>query len=898
MKAWMKTWAALCVALLTGWPMTAPAQATRTVPLAVPFVLAAGTAGNEGLVRIDNRSDRAGTVRLTAIDDTGERFGPVTLTLGARGAVNFRSRHLEQGNASKGLPVGVGDGEGDWRLELTTGLDVVSYAYVRTAEGFVSPMYDKVIVSEGKSARIPFFNPGSNTRRASLLRLINPGSEAAEVALLAIDDEGTEGGTVRLTLPAGVSRTLTAQELEAGGDGFEGSFGDGKGKWRLSVTSNVTIAVMNLLRSPSGLLGSLTKAGGGSLMLAADNSGLDGLVRIDNRTAQSGTVRLSGSDDTGRGYGPATLTIDAGAAVTLSSRDIEQGNASKGLPDGIGDGTGAWRLGYYSPDDLDIHLSTYIRAADGFLMAVTGYAPLNDVGYFNPGSNTRQISRLRLTPIRSGSPRVYERDDVTVSARDDAGEARGPVSLTLSEGSNPATPWRTLTAQDLEAGGEGFEGSFGDGEGKWRLSVRGGWERDFWSYIVGGGVRVKSLLVSPETGQLSDLSSAPDDHGDDPTTAAVFEVPFSTEGRLETGGDVDYFCFNAPREVLRVESPDTRSDTVVTLFRGNDVVNVDDDESSRSLLYAVNTKAGSRWCVQITNPEHSDAYTLRVENHSATNIVVPDPPVANESTRRVPLITRRVYESGEVHYNCFDVPRRGVFFVHVGTGEPDNTEITLDRNRRMLIGYYGNRSGEYQASRAIPYSEEEGIAANAREGSRWCLRLEAKYVRRNSFSDVAPYYWISIRSYPARIVDVPSATHIRRTETWRYFDSGGSTGEHEIVAERDGYQNVCFYTPEGGAFGIWTTAGASSDTSGSYGLLLKRSGLFTDRDYGSGPGDHFGFTVREAEADSFWCVRVHPSTNRRNIPGVGNEYRHDYTFHIRKDDVDTLRVGDVAGVTP
>ena len=889
MKTWMKTWAALCVALLTGWPMAAPAQATRTVPLAVPFVLAAGTAGNEGLVRIDNRSDRTGTVRITAIDDTGERFGPVSLTLGARGAVNFRSRHLEQGNASKGLPVGVGDGEGDWRLELETGLDVVSYAYVRTAEGFVSPMYDKVIVSEGKSARIPFFNPGSNTRRVSLLRLINPGSEAAEVALLAIDDEGTEGGPVRLTLPAGVSRTLTAQDLEAGGDAFEGSFGDGKGKWRLSVTSNVPIAVMNLLRSPSGLLGSLTKAGGGSLLLAADNSGLDGLVRIDNRTAQSGTVRLSGLDDTGRRRGPATLTIDAGAAVTLSSRDIEQGNASKGLPDGIGDGTGAWSLVYDSPDDLDIHLSTYIRAADGFLMAVTGYAPFDDVGYFNPGSNTRQISRLRLTPIRSGSPRVYERDDVTVSARDDAGDARGPVRLTLSEGSNPATPWRTLTAQELEAGGEGFEGSFGDGEGKWRLSVRGGWERDFWRYIVGGGVRVKSLLVSPETGHLSDLSSAPDDHGDDPTTAAVFEVPFSTEGRLETGGDVDYFCFNAPREVLRVESPDTRSDTVVTLFRGNDVVNVDDDESSRSLLYAVNTQAGSRWCVQITNPEHSDAYTLSVENHSATNVVVPPTPIVKPSFRGVgnpndvfePVMTRRVHSTG-VHYSCFDVPNAGILRVDVDGVYPDNTGFTFTER---LIGYYGNRPGERQASRGFFYGH---MAANDRAGRRWCLRIEVGDVRRNRFSDVSPYYEVTIRSYPARVVGVPSTTHLR----WNYvsYHNEDSITPYEMLEDR-----FCFYAPEEGAMGIWTNSAASSDTRGTFGYLLGRSGLFIDNDSGSGPGGrHLGFTVRGAEAGSFWCVRVDPNTRRR-VFDDRSEYRHDYTFHIRKDDVDTLRVGAVPG---
>ena len=32
MKAWMKTWAALCVAFLTGWPLAVPAQNTHTLP--------------------------------------------------------------------------------------------------------------------------------------------------------------------------------------------------------------------------------------------------------------------------------------------------------------------------------------------------------------------------------------------------------------------------------------------------------------------------------------------------------------------------------------------------------------------------------------------------------------------------------------------------------------------------------------------------------------------------------------------------------------------------------------------------------------------------------------------------------------------------------------------------
>ena len=210
----MKTWAALCVAFLTGWPMAAPAQNTHTLPLVRP----ADFAGQESLVSIVNRSDTSGTVRITAIDDAGERFGPVTLTLGARQGVNITSGDLESGNAAKGLPVGVGDGEGSWRLELATALTIQPLAYIRTPDKFLTSMHDVAPVSGGNHW-VPFFNPGSNTSKVSHLRIINPGTTAAEVTVTGRDYGGDEAsGTVHLTLAAGAARTLTAQALEAGGE--------------------------------------------------------------------------------------------------------------------------------------------------------------------------------------------------------------------------------------------------------------------------------------------------------------------------------------------------------------------------------------------------------------------------------------------------------------------------------------------------------------------------------------------------------------------------------------------------------------------------------------------------------------------------------------------------------
>ena len=78
------------------------------------------------------------------------------------------------------------------------------------------------------------------------------------------------------------------------------------------------------------------------LVLAADGPGLEGFVRIANRSVESGTVQVVGVDDAGERFGPVALSLGAEAAVHLTSRDLERGSAAKGLPVGLGDGSGGW----------------------------------------------------------------------------------------------------------------------------------------------------------------------------------------------------------------------------------------------------------------------------------------------------------------------------------------------------------------------------------------------------------------------------------------------------------------------------------------------------------------------------------------------------------------------------
>ena len=197
----------------------------------IPLFLSASNVSLQGFARIINHSEHAGTVQIHAVDDSGRRFGPVSLSLSAKETRHFNSEDLEQGNPSNGFSGGVGDGDGDWRLELETTLDIEPLAYVRTTDGFLTSMHE-VAPARGNSMRhhVPFFNSGSNFYQQSRLRLINPGDRAAEIEIDGLDDHGEPppmGGPVRLTLEAGEARVLTAQQLERGDPGLTGRFGDG-----------------------------------------------------------------------------------------------------------------------------------------------------------------------------------------------------------------------------------------------------------------------------------------------------------------------------------------------------------------------------------------------------------------------------------------------------------------------------------------------------------------------------------------------------------------------------------------------------------------------------------------------------------------------------------------------
>ena len=484
-----------------GWIRKLVTENTYRVPL---FLAARRSPQQQGFVRIVNHGERAGTVRVAAIDDAGQRFDRFTIELDALETRHFNSNDLEMGNASKGLATGIGAGTGDWRLQITSHLPLEVLAYVRTQDGFLTSMHDTVR-KPGARHLVPIFNPASNTNQVSSLRLANRGDNDANIAIVGVDDRGRQTNPVGFVLAPSAARQITAQQLEAGSPDLSGSFGDGNGKWRLYVSADQPLEVMNLLASPTGHLTNLSSSTAAAdfglpseavatsgdpgaysehlpLFASASDASPQGFVRLVNHTARTATLTIRATDDQGTAAPPLPLSLAPWQAMHFNSDDLERGNPAKGIANGVGSGRGEWRLDVES--DIAVEALAYMRTTDGFLTSVHDAARLRGeqhaVPTFNPGRNQNQVSKLRLVNNTQSNL------EVNVVGRDDSGLEAPPVRLAVAAGNA-----REIRAQDLQSSG------LGEGRGKWYLFVS-----------AAAPVTVMSLLESA-SGHLANLSTSP-----------------------------------------------------------------------------------------------------------------------------------------------------------------------------------------------------------------------------------------------------------------------------------------------------------------------------------------------------------------------------------------------------
>ena len=237
------------------------------LPLFLSETASQGAHG-QSVARIVNRSARSGQVAIRALDAQGRAYPAGALALAAGQTVEFNSTELEQGDAERGLTglTATGVDQGNWRLLLTSDLDIRASAYIEASDGLFGSFHECVsaaaaTVDAQQTHAVLLFNSAGHADGASRLRLINSAAAPANVRIRGLDDAGRPGvSVVRLAIPAGATRQLTASDLETGeADGVSGALGDGGGKWRLWVESDAPIEVMNLVETASGHLSNLSR---------------------------------------------------------------------------------------------------------------------------------------------------------------------------------------------------------------------------------------------------------------------------------------------------------------------------------------------------------------------------------------------------------------------------------------------------------------------------------------------------------------------------------------------------------------------------------------------------------------------------------------------------------------
>jgi len=322
------------VVLLAGWALLAAGSAVaQTLSADDQYLWLLPNAANtqqQGFVRLINRTGQAGVVTLWGLDAAGVRSpGAVTLTLAPNESAQMNSQDLEFGNTGKGLSGALGSGTGDWTLVVHAGFALDALAYIRTPDGFLTAMHDRV-AGDGSVWWVPMFNPASNPNQRSRLRIVNTQDVPVDLRIEGIDDLGVAGAApVSLSLLPLAAVELDASDLESG----SGGLGVGFGKWQLRVNASGRISVQSLLRDPNGNLTNLSSLpnlvesapGQRNIWFVpnAANTAQQGFVRLLNRENRAGEVVLWGIDDAGqRSPGTITLTLPANASRQLNSQDL------------------------------------------------------------------------------------------------------------------------------------------------------------------------------------------------------------------------------------------------------------------------------------------------------------------------------------------------------------------------------------------------------------------------------------------------------------------------------------------------------------------------------------------------------------------------------------------------
>jgi len=228
------------------------------------FANPATNVAQQSFIRVINTGNNVGTVTISGIDDAGNLApgGNIQFELAAFESKQLNSGDIENGNAVKGVSGALGDGSGRWRLTVESTLAIQVMNMIRTSDGFVTNLSGITPKSAQRRNEILIMNPASNVNQSSFIRFVNTSNQAGSITVSGVDDAGFAGpgGEVTFSIAALSATEFSAIDLEQGNQasGLSGALGNGIGKWRLTVSSDVDLQVMSLLQTPTGFLTNLS----------------------------------------------------------------------------------------------------------------------------------------------------------------------------------------------------------------------------------------------------------------------------------------------------------------------------------------------------------------------------------------------------------------------------------------------------------------------------------------------------------------------------------------------------------------------------------------------------------------------------------------------------------------
>ena len=233
----------------------APPQADGEGVYDLPLVWDAMDMDQQGFVRIRNLASESANVSMYAYDRSGRRHGPITINLAATQVRHFNTNDLYYGNPDKDVSHGFGaDGLLRLRLQAPAGVRLDAQSYNRTPGGFLTAMLPSAYLYPSGETDMPWvhyvptFNPGSNQQQVSHLYIANPHDAQVRLLAYAEDDWGTSADSPcqpsqPAYLPPNASVLYSAKTLE------DNCWGDGRGKWTVSVLAEQRLDVVSLLYS-------------------------------------------------------------------------------------------------------------------------------------------------------------------------------------------------------------------------------------------------------------------------------------------------------------------------------------------------------------------------------------------------------------------------------------------------------------------------------------------------------------------------------------------------------------------------------------------------------------------------------------------------------------------------